>query len=140
MNYFKNYFIDVMVKRFFQLNGRASRKEFWFFILFSTIVSLVVGAIGSVLGIEYMVEMDTLQTVSDLTTSGESVVGFPINILQLVVGLIFMFPSFAITIRRLHDIGKSGWWQLIIFIPFIGIFILLVFCIMGSQKGTNQYG
>ena len=54
--------------------------------------------------------------------------------------LVVLIPSIAVSIRRLHDIGKSGWWLLIAFIPCIGAFVLLYFLIQDSQQESNQYG
>ncbi len=139
MNYFKSYFLDVITKKYFQLKGRAPRREFWFFMLFSFLVSFVLGLIGAALGLEYIMHMDTLATMNELS-GAEGVTDFPINLVQIGISLLLLFPSFSITVRRLHDIGKSGWWQLIALIPFIGILVLLVFYVMGSQEGKNAYG
>lgn len=139
MNIFKEYFLDVVTKKHFQFSGRATRSEFWYFVLFSMILSFTIAFIGQMLGILYMVPFD-MPSVSETGEITNIVQNIPINILQMVFGLLMLFPSFAVGIRRLHDIGKSGWWHLIIFIPFIGILVLLAFFVMGSQEGDNYYG
>ena len=63
-----------------------------------------------------------------------------IPIVNIVLGLIFLIPSLAVQVRRLHDIGRSGWWWFIGMIPIIGGIVLLVFYLTDSQTGENQYG
>lgn len=139
MNIFKEYFLDVVTKKHFQFSGRATRSEFWYFVLFSMILSFTISFIGQMLGILYMVPFD-MPSVSETGEISNIVQNIPINILQMVFGLLMFFPSLAVGVRRLHDIGKSGWWYLIVLIPFIGILVLLAFFVMGSQEGDNYYG
>ncbi|HIM94620.1 MAG TPA: DUF805 domain-containing protein [Campylobacterales bacterium] len=139
MNIFKEYFLDVVTKKHFQFSGRATRSEFWYFVLFSMILSFTISFIGQMLGIFYMVSFD-MPSVSETGEISNIVQNIPINILQMVFGLLMFFPSLAVGVRRLHDIGKSGWWYLIVLIPFIGILVLLAFFVMGSQEGDNYYG
>lgn len=139
MNIFKEYFLDVVTKKHFQFSGRATRSEFWYFVLFSMILSFTIAFIGQMLGILYMVSFD-MPSVSETGEISNIVQNIPINILQMVFGLLMFFPSLAVGVRRLHDIGKSGWWYLIVLIPFIGILVLLAFFVMGSQEGDNYYG
>jgi len=54
--------------------------------------------------------------------------------------LAILLPSFAIAARRLHDTGRSGWWQLIVLIPIVGLIVLIVFLVLDSEAGTNKYG
>jgi len=63
-----------------------------------------------------------------------------IPFLGLLFSLGAMVPQICLGIRRLHDIGKSGWWFLLVLIPFIGIIVLIVFYCLDSQPGENQYG
>ena len=62
------------------------------------------------------------------------------NVLGLLYSLAVLLPSIGVGIRRLHDIGKSGWWLFINLIPLIGGIILLIWMVGDSQEGTNQYG
>jgi uncharacterized membrane protein YhaH (DUF805 family) len=58
----------------------------------------------------------------------------------LIYALVIFIPGLAVTVRRLHDVGKSGWWYLLAFIPLIGAIILLVWFCTDSQAGTNKWG
>lgn len=62
------------------------------------------------------------------------------DIIYALFSLILLFPSFSIGARRLHDIGKSGWWQLLWFIPIIGWIIMIVFLVTKGDSGANRYG
>src|ERR687885_610071 len=63
-----------------------------------------------------------------------------VGVLQGLYSLAVLIPSIAVTVRRLHDTGRTGWWILIGLIPFIGGIILLIFMVLDSEPGTNQYG
>jgi uncharacterized membrane protein YhaH (DUF805 family) len=115
-----NYYFDAF-KRYADFAGRSSVKQYWMFVLINLIVSFVVGAIGG--GID--------ATVNSIW------IGL---ILNIAYGLATLIPSIAIGIRRLHDIGKSGWWTLIALIPIIGVIILIVFNVEKGQPGPNAYG
>lgn len=112
-----SWYLQVL-KKYAVFSGRARRKEYWFFFLFNIIVIIVLGAI-------------------DLTTGGESGVGF---LLGIIYQLAVLIPSTAVTVRRLHDTGRSGWWLLISLVPVIGGIVLIVFALIDSESGENQYG
>jgi uncharacterized membrane protein YhaH (DUF805 family) len=139
MNIFKNYFLDVITKRYFQFSGRASRSEFWYFMLFSIIFSLLITMIGESLGLLYMISLE-LPMVNEVGELHNVMQDIPINILQTAFSVLFMFPSMAVSVRRLHDIGKSAWWLLIAIIPLLGVLVLLAFHVMGSREGENRHG
>lgn len=105
------YFIDAY-KKYADFSGRASRQQYWMFILIYMIIYLVLIGIDSVLGI---------------------------IILSSIFSLGSFIPSLSIAARRLHDTGRSGWWQLIIFLPLIGVIVLLVFFVQDSHD-QNEYG
>ncbi|MBX3607031.1 MAG: DUF805 domain-containing protein [Piscinibacter sp.] len=108
-----NWFIDV-VKKYAVFNGRARRKEYWMYVLFYILIYVGLFII-------------------------ESLVGSP-GILVLILGLGLLVPSIAVTIRRLHDTDRSGWWILIGFVPLVGGIVLLVFMCLDGTSGANQYG
>lgn len=109
-----NWYIEVL-KKYTVFDGRASRSEYWYFVLFNAIISVTC-------------------TILDL------IIGSEIGIIGIVYNLAVLVPYVAVTIRRLHDVGKSGWWQLIVLIPIIGIVLLIIWTVTDSMPGENQYG
>lgn len=106
-----NWYIDV-IKRYFDFNGRARRQEFWMFTLISFVIAVVLGIIGGML---------------------------KTSIISNLYSLAVLLPSLGVGARRLHDTGKSGWWQLLS-LTGIGIIVLIVFWAKDSDPGDNQYG
>lgn len=111
-----SYFIEAY-KRAFDFSGRSRRKEYWMFVLFYAIALIIL-------------------TILDRVLFGDS----EIAVLSLIFTLVSAIPSISITVRRLHDIGKSGWWILLSLIPFVGGIILFVFTVLDSQHGSNKWG
>jgi uncharacterized membrane protein YhaH (DUF805 family) len=99
--------------------GRARRSEYWWFALFGLLVSIVATTLDVAFG-----SMD-----------GDTNAG----VIGGIVGLALLLPSIAVTIRRLHDTSRSGWWILLGFIPIVGAIILIVFYCLDSS-GDNEYG
>ena len=113
-----NWYLEVL-KKYAVFSGRARRKEYWMFTLFSFIISCV------------------LVFVEGLAASQGVVTLFVVTGLY---SLAVMIPSMAVSFRRLHDTNRSGWWVLIALIPLIGNIVLLVFTVQDSQPNENQYG
>ena len=97
------------------IDGRATRSEFWYFMLFYLIFAFVVGLIDGFI---------------------VALTGFPILSIVYLLGMII--PSLAVSIRRLHDIGKSGWWYLLALVPIISLVLIAFFVI--DSKEDNIYG
>jgi uncharacterized membrane protein YhaH (DUF805 family) len=97
-------------------SGRASRSEFWYWILFTVLVSIVTSII-------------------DLEVLSSSVTPF-----SSIWSLVTLLPSLAMGVRRLHDTDRSGWWWLLSFIPLIGIIVLIVFWCSEGTRGPNRFG
>lgn len=114
-----NWYIEVL-KKYVVFRGRARRREYWYFFLFNILISIALGFIDGVTG------------MLDPTTG--------IGTLGGIYSLAVFLPSIAVAVRRLHDIGRTGWWLLIILIPIIGALTLLVFSLFDSQEGDNEYG
>lgn len=110
--------IQTVFQKYAVFEGRARRSEFWWFHLAYWIVSMVLSGIGRALG---------------------SGAGTAVSVISGVIALACLVPTIAVTTRRLHDTGKSGWWQLLD-LTCIGGIVVLIFCIMDSQPGDNQYG
>lgn len=105
---------SVVVKNYANFSGRARRSEYWYFAL----ANFVFGAVSGMLSVVYPEFM----------------------YLVYIVGFALLVPGLAVCVRRLHDIGKSGWWYLIGFVPYIGALVLLVFFVKDSQPGENKWG
>ena len=115
-----NYYIDCLTKKYCCFSGRARRKEYWMFVLFNFIAALVIGFVGAFLaGLTNVTAFAFLGTIYNIAV---------------------IVPSMGLLFRRLHDIGKSGWWWLIGLVPFVGWIVIIVFCCLDSQSGDNQYG
>ena len=114
-----SWYLEVL-KKYAVFDGRARRKEYWMFFLINIVVLAVLAAIDNLIGIR-------------IHQAG-------VGLLQSLYSLAVLIPSIAVTVRRLHDTGRTGWWILIGLIPFIGGIILLIFMVLDSEPGTNQYG
>ena len=114
-----NWYLEVL-KKYAVFKGRARRKEYWYFILFNTIISFVLSVMEEAAG----------------GLGPEEVVG----LLGGIYALAMLIPTLAVSVRRLHDTGRSGWWILIVLIPFIGFIVMLVFMVLDGTPGQNQYG
>ena len=120
------YYLDV-IKKYVKFDGRARRKEYWMFVLFNVIFSFVASIIDSVAGLTY-------------TSSTNSYGYASIGIISSLYSLAVLLPSLGVGVRRLHDIGKSGWWLLICLVPLAGPIWLLVLLATNGVVGENQYG
>ena len=126
MEQFNRYFLDTVKNKYTKFDGRASRSEFWYFALFYFIINVIL----------VLIDTFIINPMLGATASQMGQGGF----LQIIFALALLLPTIAIAVRRLHDIGKSGWWYLLAFIPLIGLLVLLYFFILDSQPGTNPYG
>ncbi len=118
-----NHYINVL-KKYATFSGRATRSEYWYFVLIYSITYTILMGIDFAIG-----------TFSKELMENGSFLGF----LSTAYSLVLFLPSLAVTVRRLHDINKSGWWVLFIFVPIIG-FILLVVYLCTNSKEDNKYG
>jgi uncharacterized membrane protein YhaH (DUF805 family) len=107
-----------VLNQYTDFQGRARRKEYWMFTLVSSGISVILMIVDYFIGIKIW---DT-------------------GLLYLLYGLGVFIPTIAVGIRRLHDIGKSGWMMLVIIIPIAGFIWLIVLYATDSQKGTNDWG
>jgi uncharacterized membrane protein YhaH (DUF805 family) len=103
-----------VLKKYVVFEGRAGLKEFWMFTLFNFIISFVLSGI-------------------DMTIGTFGALGF-------LYSVAVFLPSLAVTVRRLHDTDRSGWWVLVSLIPIVGVIILLILCALEGTEGPNQYG
>lgn len=104
----------IALKKYATFSGRAQRKEFWFYVLFNFLIVFVLSLIDGLL--------------------------FGTEVLSSLFSLATLLPTLAVSARRLHDINKSGWWQLLAFIPLVGIIILIVWYAKAGDTDNNLYG
>lgn len=104
------------MSRYVEFSTRSNRPQFWWWTLWTLILGFVSAIVDAMLGMD----------------EG--------GIFNLLVNLVLFLPSLAVAIRRLHDIGRSGWWYLLIFIPIVGWIILIVFFCTRSADQPNQWG
>lgn len=110
-----NYYIDALRYKYADFSGRARRSEYWYFVLFNFLAYIILFTIGFAFG-EYGI------------------------FLVAIYALGIIIPSLAIVVRRLHDVGKSGWFYFISLIPLIGGIWLLVLLCTDSEPGRNKWG
>jgi uncharacterized membrane protein YhaH (DUF805 family) len=113
---------------------RAGRPEFWWFWLFCIVVNLLAAQIDIASG-SGVAEADPWSFWDVLFTFSEGT--SPASILSTVILLV---PALAVGARRLHDIGRTGWWQLLLLVPILGGVVLIVFWALRPEPGTNRFG
>jgi uncharacterized membrane protein YhaH (DUF805 family) len=113
-----SYWKKVVLENYLNFDGRARRAEFWWYFLANLIISIVLNIIDAALGLG----------------------GGYGGVLSGIYGLAVLLPGIAVSIRRLHDTSRSGWWILIAFIPIVGIIVLIVFWATDSTPGANDSG
>lgn len=112
-----NWYLDAF-RQYATFSGRARRKAYWYFMLFYYLVFI-------------------LTLIVDLLLI--KLINFPL-FLNIIYFFITFIPLIAITTRRLHDTNRSGWWQLVVFVPVIGLIVPLVFFFLKGTKGPNRFG
>ena len=111
-----NYFLDPL-KKYADFSGRARRSEYWFFMLFVAVLN------GVMYGLDFII-------------LGATETGY--GILSSLFSLAIFVPTIAVSVRRMHDTGRAGWWYLLAFIPLGGLIVLFFF--IQDSEPDNQYG
>ncbi len=106
--------VKSVLSQYLGFSGRARRSEYWYFTLFNFIVGCILGILTRFIGL--------------------------FSIVSTLYSLAVLLPGIAVCVRRLHDIGKCGWWYFLVFIPIVGSIILIVWFCKDSEDGDNQYG
>lgn len=122
-----------MFKKYAQFNGRSRRSEYW---LASVMNFIIVMAFYLIMFIPMMIDITSNGEPSSLTAGIMGIFG----LLIFAYAIAILVPSLAMSVRRLHDTGRSGWFLLLNLIPYIGGIIIFVFSVLDSQPGANQYG
>ncbi len=119
MQNFKQYFIGAIKNHYADFNGKATRREYWYFVIFSLILSIAFATIDVLIINPMLLGATPLQSAQG-------------GLLQFAYALAVFLPSLSIGVRRLHDLKKSGWWLLLAFVPLVGPIILIYWFL---QKG-----
>jgi uncharacterized membrane protein YhaH (DUF805 family) len=107
-----DYFLKGL-REYANFSGREQRRDYWMFVLIYFLISIGLSLLDSALGI---------------------------TLLTSLFALVMLIPSLSYAARRLHDTGRSGWWQLLYLIPVIGLIVVIIFLVLDSDRGDNQYG
>ena len=121
------WYLKVMKHHYADFNGRARRKEYWMFGVIYCVIMLLALVLDSVLGFTFSIAGEELSW----------------GYLYTAAGLIHLIPSFAVTVRRVHDCNKSGWLLLLLFIPLVNLifgFVFLYFMVKAGTSGDNRFG
>jgi uncharacterized membrane protein YhaH (DUF805 family) len=113
-------------KRYVDFSGRSQRKEYWMFLLFTMVVSLLIDG--------------TLGGSWSVLTGLRHTPALAASILGGIFSLVNFLPSLAVAVRRLHDTDRSGWWIFIALVPVIGWIALIVFYCQDGTPGVNRFG
>ncbi|MFI5929980.1 DUF805 domain-containing protein [Micromonospora sp. NPDC051543] len=113
--------VKSVLSQYVGFTGRARRSEYWWFVLFTVLVSIVASVLDNALGLTFV----------DGSSSG---------FIGLIASLALLLPSLAVAVRRLHDTDKTGWWLLIGLVPIVGAIVLIVFLVQDGTPGANRFG
>jgi uncharacterized membrane protein YhaH (DUF805 family) len=124
--------VRTCLSNYATFSGRAARSEFWWFVLFNVLLSIIANVLDR-----------TLFGVHDMhmaAADGGMSFNYQPSLVGSVVSLALLLPNLAVAARRLHDIDKSGWWMLIGIIPIIGWVLLIYWYVQEGTKGPNRFG
>ncbi len=109
--------VRICLRKFLDFSGRATRPEYWYFVLFGLLASIVASVLDAI------------------------IFGFGNNIapINLLVSLALLIPSASVAVRRLHDTDRSAWWLLILLVPIIGLITIIVFMCFAGTPGRNRF-
>jgi uncharacterized membrane protein YhaH (DUF805 family) len=119
-----NYFLDCVKNKYIDFKGRARRSEYWYFFLGYIIVIAIAAILDNILG----------------TTIKAGEISLPYGYIYMIAAFALILPSLSAVVRRLHDVGKSGWFYFIILIPLVGAIWILVLMCTDSVPGPNKWG
>ena len=126
-----NWYPRIMLRKYASFSGRARRKEYWMFFLVYALLSGSITAV--VMGLDWVVDFVTRGRWAD---SFSLEAGLTLGVFALV----HLLPSIAVTVRRLHDTNRSGWWAWLALVPVVGPLVLLYFTVLPGDLQPNNYG
>lgn len=122
--------VRTVLRKYAVFSGRASRSEYWWFVLFNVIIAIATLAID-------VIFFGTGESTTTATSAAFQANAGPAT---LVSSLVLILPSLGVAVRRLHDTDRRGWWILLGLIPLIGAIVLIVFYALDSTPGHNRFG
>lgn len=126
-----NDYLNVIRNHYADFRGRARRREYWMFVLINAVITVI---------LQLPFQIQNVSAAANGETATPSGLALLSLVLSALYGLAILLPSLAVTVRRLHDTGRSGWWSLIALVPFVGGLVLLIFTVLDGQPGTNKWG
>lgn len=111
-----HWYRKVVLENYANFHGRARREEYWMFTLINVLIQIALGIVWVIVS------------------------GSDTNVLGALYSLAVLIPALAVSVRRLHDTDRSGWWLLLALIPIIGALVVLYFFVLDSTPGTNKFG
>ena len=111
--------VTVCLRKYADFSGRARRSELWYFVLFLLLLDLGLSVVDAAFGMDW---------------------GSGFGPLSTIAGLALLVPSLSVGARRLHDTGRSGWWQLLALIPCLGVVAIVVLWCLPGEPRENKYG
>jgi uncharacterized membrane protein YhaH (DUF805 family) len=118
--------VNSVLSKYATFDGRASRAEFWRWVVVFVLLTLITRMIDGALFLSSIRE--------GLFARGA------MQPLTYITILVLLLPNLALAVRRLHDTGRSGWWLLLMLVPFVGPLVLLYWYVQPSDDGPNPYG
>lgn len=131
--------VQLFFKNYAVFNGRASRSEYWWVVLFNALIGMVLGIIASVMIVSAVASMPTDPYASDAAATG---IGGGVIVIYVILGLwslAILVPSIAIAVRRFHDTDKSGWFYLLSLIPGGSIVVLILMAMPSEPQAWQRY-
>ena len=113
-------YLEVVLHKYVAFGGRAGRPEFWYFMLVQVVIIIVLRVLNQIIGLP-------------VTRSS-------VGLLDLIYSFAVLLPNLSLYVRRLHDVGGTGWYVLTLFVPIVGPIVLTVFWAQPGQQGDNKYG
>ena len=110
--------VRVCLRKYADFSGRARRSEYWWFVVFNAVVTTIASVIDAIIG----------------TRFGST------GLIQVLATLALLLPGLAVAVRRLHDVGRPGWWLFLVLIPIVGALILIIAFLVRDSEPDNTYG
>lgn len=122
------YWMFLPFRRYFDFSGRSRRMEYWMFVLFNLFVALALVALNGAMG-------GNIAAAGDSTATADAS-----GLLLLLYPLAIAIPMLAVQVRRFHDQDKSGWYILLMLLPYVGSMVMVYFMVQKGTEGDNSYG